>query len=60
MYILENLRQTSRRYALDEYIIHPDYKNNKVLENWIENIALEQAEVDGLKIRGKGSNFFLQ
>ncbi|MEM8843827.1 MAG: lipopolysaccharide kinase InaA family protein [Pseudomonadota bacterium] len=51
MYIPENIRQTPRSYALGEYIIHPDYKNNKPLEQWIETISFEQAEIDSNRMQ---------
>jgi serine/threonine protein kinase len=46
MHIPEKLHQTPRHYALGKYMIHPDYKNNKGLEDWINNLAFEQAETD--------------
>jgi serine/threonine protein kinase len=46
MQIPENLQQKPRHYALGKYIIHPDYKNNKGLEDWLNNLTFEQAEAD--------------
>ena len=46
MHIPENIQQTPRHYALGQYIIHPDYKNNKSLEDWINNLTFEQTEAD--------------
>ena len=46
MHLPENIQQTSRHYALGEYFIHPDYINNKGLEDWLNNLEFEQTETD--------------
>ncbi len=44
MYIPKNIRQSSRKYALGEYIIHPAHANNQSLEQWVKEIQFEQYE----------------
>lgn len=44
MYIPEAIRQTSRKYALGEYFIHPQHENNQTLEQWIKDLQFESQE----------------
>lgn len=44
MYIPNDIRQSSRKYALGEYIIHPAHENNQSLEQWIKQLQFEQYE----------------
>lgn len=44
MYIPEDIRQTTMKYALGEYVIHPAHLNNQSLEKWIKNLQFEQYE----------------
>lgn len=44
MYIPNDIRQSSRKYALGEYIIHPAHENNQSLEQWIKELQFEQYE----------------
>ncbi|MFK7794923.1 MAG: lipopolysaccharide kinase InaA family protein [Gammaproteobacteria bacterium] len=44
MYIPNDIRQPTRKYALGEYIIHPAHENNQSLEQWIKELQFEQFE----------------
>ncbi len=44
MYIPDDIRQTCRKYALGEYVIHPSYANNQALEHWIKDLQFENYE----------------
>jgi hypothetical protein len=44
VYIPDEIYQTSRKYALGEYVIHPAYLNNQSLEHWIKDLQFEQHE----------------
>ena len=44
MYIPNDIRQSSRKYTLGEYIIHPAHENNQSLEQWIKELQFEQYE----------------
>lgn len=44
MYIPVDIRQTSRKYALGEYVIHPSHANNQSLEHWIKDLQFENYE----------------
>ncbi|MDW3095574.1 MAG: lipopolysaccharide kinase InaA family protein [Gammaproteobacteria bacterium] len=44
MYIPNNIRQSSKKYTLGEYIIHPTHTNNQSLEQWIKELQFEQYE----------------
>ncbi|MFK8028506.1 MAG: lipopolysaccharide kinase InaA family protein [Gammaproteobacteria bacterium] len=45
MYIPDNIRQSARKYALGDYIIHPSHENNQSLEHWIKELQFEQYEL---------------
>ncbi len=45
MYIPEDIRQVTKKYALGEYVIHPAHVNNQALEHWIKDLQFEQCEV---------------
>jgi serine/threonine protein kinase len=44
VYIPNNIRQPSNKYALGEYLIHPAHENNQTLELWIKELQFEQCE----------------
>jgi hypothetical protein len=44
VYIPDDIRQTSRKYALGEYVIHPSHANNQALEHWIKDLQFENYE----------------
>lgn len=44
MYIPDEIRQPTSKYALGEYIIHPAHANNQSLEQWVKELQFEQYE----------------
>lgn len=44
MYIPDNIRQATKKYALGKYVIHPAHLNNQSLEDWIKDLQFEQSE----------------
>jgi hypothetical protein len=51
VYIPDDIRQPSRKYALGEYIIHPAHANNQALEQWIKELQFEQYEAAAYRMQ---------
>ena len=58
MYIPNDIRQSSRKYVLGEYIIHPAHENNQSLEQWIKELKFEQYEsaTHGMQLHSRKRN----